>query len=354
MRYRSLDAWRGLACLLVVVFHSTFYTSAASVLSLNDPASWCISFSERLWLGVSMFFVISGYCITATVESAQRKKLPVTDYFRRRLRRIFPPYLICLAISAVAIGALELLWPGLFSDGNHGIPRPWWLSGWQWFGNLTLTEQWRPHLIGDGRRWLLGHAWTLSYEEQFYAVTGLILLIARQYFFAAAAIVTIGVLLVAPFSPNGFFFDGYWLHFAAGILVYYVVNYRRPWACLPLLAGIAWCVWRPSELLSQAATPQQFSLVAYSFALALIALHPWDAEIADTHLLRPLATCGLWTYSIYLVHWPICKAVSHLLFDADLRNPAATVLATVPLCVAMSVLAGWLFHITVERRFLNS
>jgi peptidoglycan/LPS O-acetylase OafA/YrhL len=353
MRYHSLDAWRGLACLLVVVFHSTFYASHEWDFAPTDPANWLITASERLWLGVSMFFVISGYCITATVESAHRKNLPVSDYLSRRVRRIFPPYLICFVLSAVAVGGLDVLCPGLFADDNHEIIRPWWLNAWQLAGNLTLTEGWRPHLVGGRGYWFMGHAWTLGYEEQFYAVTGILLLLAGRHFYAAVIFVTAAVLAGMTWAGRGFFFDGHWLFFAAGILVFYVVNYRHSfWLCLPLVAGVVWCLMLPGELTNEGANWRQFSLVAYSFALLLVILHPWDKQIASRA--GWLSTAGLWTYSIYLVHWPICKGLSHALFDAGLRSPTATVLVTVPLCLAASVLGGWLFHIAVERRFLNA
>src|SRR5205085_1213758 len=63
-RYYSLDIWRGVACLMVVGFHSSYYL-------LTDPAIRSASVTVRrlvlvlsdLWLGVPIFFVISGYCI---------------------------------------------------------------------------------------------------------------------------------------------------------------------------------------------------------------------------------------------------------------------------------------------------
>jgi peptidoglycan/LPS O-acetylase OafA/YrhL len=64
--------------------------------------------------------------------------------------------------------------------------RPWWYSGWQWLGNLTLTESWRWHAIGDQRAHFPAQAWTLCYEEQFYAVVGLLLAISRRRFFSGA------------------------------------------------------------------------------------------------------------------------------------------------------------------------
>ena len=224
-RYPSLDVWRGLACLMVLVNHSTFFSPTGD-LNLWDVqlGLWLRAASQRLWTGVPIFFVISGYCISATADSSRIKNDHITTYFFRRFRRIFPPYWIVVLLSAVAVGVVDyLLLPGAVTKYHHtDLLRPWWYSPWQWVGNLTLTEVWRSHIIGDHKAMFLGPAWTLCYEEQFYAVVGLILLLAPRRFFASAAAVTllVGVVMnAAPglgFAVDGFFFDGLWLQFAMG------------------------------------------------------------------------------------------------------------------------------------------
>src|SRR5215471_1642650 len=93
-RYATLDMWRGVACLLVLVNHSVFYTAEtvrASV-SLTAVNQLIATIATRAWAGVPLFFVISGYCITATIDSHRRKDGSVGTYFWKRFRRIFPPY----------------------------------------------------------------------------------------------------------------------------------------------------------------------------------------------------------------------------------------------------------------------
>ena len=84
------------------------------------------------------------------------------------------------------------------------MSRPGNLSGNQWLGNLTLTEFWVPGLLGHVPRYLegIGHAWSLAYEEQFYAVCGLLLIVSQRRmnrFFAGAA----GITLLRVWSPYG-------------------------------------------------------------------------------------------------------------------------------------------------------
>lgn len=366
-RYRSLDFWRGAACLMIVVFHATFYADTPALrqrlaTGAAGLADWAMAVSFKLSIGVPIFFVISGYCISATADSTRRKASPVRLYFWRRLRRIFPPFWIFLAIAAVGVGITErFIYPGLFYDDVHGYSAPGSLSPVQWLGNITLTETWRHHLFGPPMRLFLQHAWTLCYEEQFYAVVGLILLISPRRYFPLVGAITAAIFLLEAtperFVPAlrdfrrihsyGFFFDGYWLYFAAGIGVYYAINYATRaawWAVVAVLAvGFAWGIYTRSDS----------RMVSFAYGIALLALHPWDAPLAAGRWSRPVSWCGTMCYSLYLVHWPVTKAVSHALALAGIVTPAQTLAITVPACIAASILAAWPFHLLVERRFLN-
>ena len=156
---------------------------------------------------------------------------------------------------------------------------------------------------------------------------------------------------------QGLCFDGFWLLFAAGVAVYYWVNYaaglsRKALAGL-LLAGAAAAARRPSALLARDANFTQFCFAAFLFALLLMALHRRDRALAASRWMRPLGLCGRMCYSLYLVHWPVVKALSHALYWAGVHGPRATLLVTTPLCLVCSIGAGWVFHRLVERRFLN-
>src|SRR5262245_59812438 len=98
-RYESLDMWRGVACLLVLLNHAIVYQlpdgTTPQGLQRFDVAAAAVA--ARLWLGVPMFFVISGYCISAAVDSYRRRGSSVGTYFVRRFKRIFPPYWAVLA-----------------------------------------------------------------------------------------------------------------------------------------------------------------------------------------------------------------------------------------------------------------
>lgn len=361
-RYESLDIWRGVACLLVLLNHATFTTPGSDMYaSLGATGRLWSDIAARLWCGVPIFFVISGYCIAATADSQRRRGRPAMEYFIRRFRRIFPPYWVVLAGTVVTFTVVDvLLWPHSMT-GTGDYLRPWWYSPSQWFGNVTLTELWRYHGFGTSKAMLLGHAWTLCYEEQFYIVVGLLLLATPRWFFTGLSAVTLAVLAARFFdygglATDGFFWDGAWLLFFPGVAVYYVLNYHerlRLTGVVLLVAVAAWCARTPSVLLELAKNQQQELFVASLFAAALLVLRDRDEALVTSSRLRPLLRCGLMCYSLYLVHLPIALLLRGVMGAAHVPawvwNPAVTV----PVCSAICIAVAALFHQRVERRFMN-
>ena len=116
-RYKTLDHWRGIACMIVVIHHAllpmrdqdlpvrkTSTISAVASSAFDKTATVSKSrpqalrprlrnvICDQLHVGVEMFFVISGYCIAASAESTRRSGRTVREYFLRRFMRIFPPF----------------------------------------------------------------------------------------------------------------------------------------------------------------------------------------------------------------------------------------------------------------------
>jgi peptidoglycan/LPS O-acetylase OafA/YrhL len=161
---------------------------------------------------------------------------------------------------------------------------------------------------------------------------------------------------------RGFFFDGYWLLFALGLLVYYRLNY--PPVPLDGLLSLVLCLCPVLFLLSTFGVlndPRHNSLGTLSyeltigslFSLLLLFLRRWDGAFMSSRLLWPLALCGQMCYSLYLIHWPIAEVIGLGCFLLGVHGLVATLLITVPLTMATSIAAAWLFHRFVERHFLN-
>ena len=366
-RYHSLDAWRGLACLIVVIFHANIYAVTPELVeairSSQDVSvsDYLLFMTTRFWYGVPLFFVISGYCISASVDRHQQRAGTVRSYFLRRFRRIFPTLWVFIAVAIPLTTIVAVAAPLLMNDDVHGFWAPWWFSSWQWLGSLTLTESWRYHVVGDGNGYLFGHLWTLCYEEQFYAVAGACLFLAPKHFTKSIAAITVIVAAMTVWFPSdpathGFFFDGLWLQFAAGVGVYQALNYGSGRSAVALVA-----------LLTAAAVHQYFQMphweidhtlhesnvVAFLFAIVLIGLHRFDKVIARSPMVAPLTSCGLACYSIYLVHAPLVKGLSHAWYLLGFTSGLATLFVTIPSCLVVSIVLGKMFHRCVEQRFLN-
>lgn len=367
-RYYSLDFWRGVACLTVIAFHSTMYVATLEFdkhvkhTAGSSFSEWIIWASSRLWIGVPVFFVISGYCIAASADLQRRNNHPAKRYFARRMRRIYPPLWAFLFLATLLVAAVEFAWPGGFNDAHHAISPCWDLSAWQWAGSLTLTESWRHHLVGDDLHYAFAHLWTLCYEEQFYLVIGLLLMVCRGRLFTAGIVLTAIVVPISIWVPEkytgGFFFDGKWLQFAAGMGVYWAVNYaqsRGRWIMCGILGiGVLAQFAEPKMLLAYKATPNQYFAIAYLFGIAMIALYAWDRKIHESKWTKPISWCGVRCYSLYLTHWPIAKLVSHAMFALGFTSATATLWITLPISTALSIIFGAAFYEGIERRFLNS
>lgn len=164
-RIPSLDGLRGIAILLVVVCHVSFSTSLPSHIN---------AFLSSLGgLGVRIFFVLSGFLIsTILLEESQRGGIRLGRFYLKRTMRIFPPYYFL--ITCVALLSAKGWLDSSKSDLLHA---------------LTYTVNY------DKPGWSLGHAWSLSVEEQFYLLWPACLLFLRT---RAAAKVAVLVVIVCP------------------------------------------------------------------------------------------------------------------------------------------------------------
>jgi peptidoglycan/LPS O-acetylase OafA/YrhL len=308
-RFDLIDAWRGLAALAVVIHH-------VAHIFIGGPA-------------VMLFFVISGYCIAASADSCQRRGLGFGRFMLRRLRRIYPPYLLSLAFWAVT--RLVKWQASGVNDLTHridGTPR----DPLHWVQNVTLT-QWLSlpanplPSAAENPVLFVAVYWSLCYEEQFYLLTGLMLALTAVIGISVRTmiVVLIGAGLVwniiFPQICYGVFVE-YWALFGLGALVFYRLC-RTPEAfhrrlidggLLAILAGSAAMRWWPGmnwqidDAAINAARRAELRLVyeelliGAGFALALILMRPLNDRIRGLWIYRPLGALGQITFSLYLIH----------------------------------------------------
>ena len=359
-RYRSLDAWRGLACLLVVVHH------VGAGIPGTPPGTGFGPWVERVLslliystnMGVPLFFVISGYCIAASADANRRKGAWSWSFMGRRLWRIFPTYWAAVAWFVGCCLLLDFFGLGRLYRGAPfvlGLKPPGALTWQQWVGNLTLTETWRIHVWGHATHFYTGIAWTLCYEEQFYLVTFLLLVFFPRHLFRAFAAVTVvcAALRVAAYDSGGLdgidgFFPYLWHEFAVGLAVYWRLNMPGPGWGKRAVEGVIVALFGVGVWGGLASTAQ-----ASVFGLALIGLREAEGRLPGLPGSAVLHACGRRSYSLYLTHMPICIAGVSLLYEWGSRGFWRRVLVAIPVITPVAVAVGWGFFWLVERHFLR-
>ncbi|WP_425145597.1 acyltransferase family protein [Deinococcus sp.] len=182
LTYRpDIDGLRALAVWAVVIYH--FFPSVL-------PGGF---------LGVDIFFVISGFLITALIVRQQELKVfSLKDFYARRIKRIFPALLVVLSVCLLA--GLFLLWPDEYKSlGKHVF------AGALFFSNIV---SWREVGYFDpaGIQKPLLHLWSLSVEEQFYLIWPLLLLLkskkGRGYFLFKVTGLALASLLLTKYLSS--------------------------------------------------------------------------------------------------------------------------------------------------------
>jgi peptidoglycan/LPS O-acetylase OafA/YrhL len=146
-RFRTLDGYRAIAALVVVTTHVAYFSGVVVVTAWGHGLS-------RLDIGVTIFFLLSGFLLFRPWSQAAMRNATWPDtgtYFRRRLWRILPAYLLLVAVVLAVMPGIEVL------------PK-------HWLSHLTLTQIYYPKLLING----LTQSWSLATELSFYLVLPLL------------------------------------------------------------------------------------------------------------------------------------------------------------------------------------
>jgi peptidoglycan/LPS O-acetylase OafA/YrhL len=346
-RIGALDGLRAIAVLLVVVNH----------LVLAVPLPW--GRVQRLlysgWIGVDLFFVLSGYLITGILLDAKGGSHYFRNFYARRTLRIFPLYygVLIVAIIAISLGAPQT--PMLRLQG--------WL--WGYATNIKIAASGWMFMAG---RWQFNHFWTLAVEEQFYlAWPAVVLLLSRRsLLWVCAAVFVLSPALRIALCLKGNTIAAYVLTpcqldaltngAALAILVRSPAGLRLlrkvllP-AALLCLVPLAYLVVRHGGLDQNLMNKHTVSLGSTLLAAALCGAI-WLAASGGARFLSvaPLASVGRISYGIYVLH-PFClELVPKHLFA---RSPVLSLIAFYLIGLSLSIAAATLSWHLFEKHFLR-
>ncbi|WP_280174517.1 acyltransferase family protein [Pantoea rodasii] len=327
MNFRTdINGLRAYAVMLVILFHFGFSSVSGG------------------FLGVDVFFVISGYLMTGIILSRIKKRnFSLLAFYAARCRRIIPPLMVLCAILMLV--GYFLMPPDEYQRmAEHAI------SSLSFISNVVYFKQGGYFDTGSVYKWLL-HTWSLSVEWQFYLLLPLALMFTarflRQQFAWAmgiAALLSFGLVLVMVATDFHLTATYYLLptrawEMLAGGWVYLApktaMSGQRWVPPLGILGLILCALWFDEST----AWPGMMTLIPVMLTALIIHADvqdsPWMANRMVQHI-------GKTSYSIYLWHWP-------LWVFWHLADWPITLVSQLSLIV-LSLAAGWASYVLVENK----
>ncbi|PTQ13143.1 acyltransferase [Sphingomonas oleivorans] len=336
MKYRSdIDGLRAVAVLSVILFHIGFRVFSGG------------------YVGVDVFFVISGYLITAILKSdAETGQFSIVKFYERRIRRIFPA-LFCMML-ATSIVALLIFLP----DDLAGYGGSVWAATLS-VSNILFWDQ-ADYFDAPAEMKPLLHTWSLSVEEQFYLFFPLFLILAYRYGsrrFLSGTIIAVALtsfalsIWAADRVPVAAFYllpTRAWELLLGSILALGIVPplRSRPAAEACGMAGLALIAIAVFTYDSKTIFP---GLAALPPCLGAVLIIHSGQHLKDGLAQRilgspPARFIGLISFSLYLWHWPLIVFAKYLSID-PLATPVVLLVLTLTFVLAY---LSWRF---VEQPF---
>lgn len=327
IKYREdIDALRGLAVLLVVIYHA---------------------FPEILpggFIGVDVFFVISGYLITSIMLlSVQKNEFSLRDFYARRIRRLFPA-LITVLLFVLAFGWLVLFPEEYEQLGNHVAKSVIFVLNFELInevGYFDVESHYKPLL----------HLWTLSVEEQYYLLWPLIILLFLKinkhpgYLLGFLFVVSLiaNLYLAGDYTQKTYYhtLTRFWQLAAGSLLAVALLNKKVNSNKLLLIGGVLVIAFAAIFINSNMTYPGYWAILPVLGASTII--------VANARLpyYFGLVKLGLISYPLYLWHWVL---ISFLYIYLG-RQPENSVLL---ITILVALLLSYLTYKYIERlRYKN-
>ncbi|HTW94743.1 MAG TPA: acyltransferase [Tepidisphaeraceae bacterium] len=334
-RLQFLDGLRGIAALLVMLFH--FYSPKVSQLNFYlrpvTPAAVRLLLTNA-YAGVEIFFVLSGFVIAYTLRNEICTLRFAGNFMVRRCIRLDLPF---WTVIFIAVGYRCFLWHHYTGDilGAWGV------------GTILANMFYVNDLLHLPRA--LGISWTLCLEVQFYLAIIVILMVVQQArrFISDRAANGALFLIFAPLAAVSLYyhyaldvydFRGTWYMFALGATLAWVVTQkiRDYWFWLFLIATVGGQFWRPD--LPAAVT------IATALSIYVCAKRN---KMSSWLTWRPIQELGKISYSLYLCHYLVGMAVISVLLSYNDHSIFSAIFAYLA-AVVLSIVAAKQLHYWVE------
>jgi peptidoglycan/LPS O-acetylase OafA/YrhL len=319
-RFPALDGLRAVAAAMVVFFH------------YGQP-TW-----DRLtgWIGVHVFFVLSGFLITTLMlrEETRDDRVSLWRFYVRRAARILPVYYVVLAlVAALYLLRSDYTRSGLATDMPHYLT---------FMGELLGPGQ--PH----------GQVWTLGIEQKFYLVWPLLAFaVVVPDGIRAGLAVLLGAAALVAWQLAGWAMLVHYAVLAMGCVLAVVAHHARGWslirplthpaAAAAVAAGFLVLQWFLPDLLAAfGGEPPVILLYGAAVTVLLGSILGGRGPAARVLALRPLAAAGDRSYSLYLIQGVAGMVVAATL-PALAGHPTLTAVAVLAVALIMAdVLYRWI------------
>ena len=302
MEYRAdIDGLRGIAIILVILFHFE------------------IEIFGNGFLGVDIFFVISGFLITQVIsKEITAEKFSISEFYCRRIRRLFPAFFVMLA--SVSAACFIFFDRTSFEKFGFSLISTSLFSSNMWF--WSQTGYFAPSALEKP----LLHTWSLSIEEQFYLIFPWFLILCHRFLFSPPIIILTFFFIVSLllymygfyYHPDATFFllpTRAWQLLAGSIIAllslsHYFRNVKNASFHTLGVSFILISLFPP--LMCTLVFPPAIPCTIGTALLLIPIRNSWITKVLSIQL---LVWVGLLSYSLYLWHWPIYVFYKYLSFE---------------------------------------
>jgi peptidoglycan/LPS O-acetylase OafA/YrhL len=360
-----LDGMRGWAIIFVMIYH--FSIPFQQAIPVNDFDLLIGKIFQMGWLGVDLFFVMSGFLITTILYNSTENKGYFKNFYVRRFLRIFPLYYGVLFLLLVALPFVS----DSFSQKTQVMQDN---SIWFW----TYLVNWRVAALGDFRGFQSGYMWSLAVEEQFYIFWPLVVYFFKKHlikislffiifsFILKLILLQLGVSAVSLYTMTFTHLDGLLL---GGIIAVLSCNgqlnqkYKKLLFVMTVIATAIFIliILKDMSFIFYHKSVAFLGISALSVIFCYMLTKTISAKDSSLYYklfsYKPIIKCGQLCYGLYLLHQPIGvlvseKLISHTSFFVFESYAPAAVLNIV-ICTMISLTAAQLSYSLYEVHFLK-